>query len=51
MLRHMDISNDLIEKLMWNITSTDSFKEEMHGDMFKEISKFLFIYCIWSLSN
>ena len=47
----MDISNDLVEKLMFDITNTGSFREDQHSELFKEVSKFLFLYCVWSQSN
>ena len=51
MLRHMDIANDLVHELMMTIMSSGMFRKELHGDMFKEIMRFLFMYCIGNLSN
>ncbi len=40
----MDVADDLVEKLMHRIISTGSFRKDWHGDMFKEVSRFLFMY-------
>jgi hypothetical protein len=51
MLRHMGITNDLIQDLMEKIIDTAFFKEEYHVELFKEVSRFLFMYCYGNLEN
>ena len=51
MLRHMGITNDLILELMEKIIDTGFFKEEYHVELFKEVSRFLFMYCFGNLEN
>lgn len=51
MLRHMDISEDLVDKLMNRIITNGTFRKDWHSDMFKEVSRFLFMYSFGNLSN
>jgi hypothetical protein len=51
MLRHIGISKDLVEDLMEKIIDTGSFKKEIHVDLYKEVSRFMFMYCYGNLSN
>jgi hypothetical protein len=47
MLRHLDIANDLINKLMKNLY----YRELEHFSVFKEISNFLFMYSYKNPNN
>ncbi len=47
----MGITNDLIQDLMEKIIDTAFFKEEYHVELFKEVSRFLFMYCYGNLEN
>lgn len=51
MLRHMDIANDLVEVLMKRVVSIGGFNKDQHSDLFKEVSKFLFMYCVGNQAN
>ena len=51
MLRHMGITYDLIQDLMEKIIDTAFFKEEYHVELFKEVSRFLFMYCYGNVEN
>lgn len=51
MLRHMDIANDLIDGLLKRVIESELYRKELHGEMFKEVCKFLFMYSFGSLSN
>lgn len=51
MLRHMNVYKDLIEELMQKVVFANFFKKEYHVDLFKEVCRFLFIYCYRNLSN
>lgn len=51
MLRHIDISNDLVEELLAKIVNNGTFSEELHPEMFKEVSRFLFMYCYDNPAN
>lgn len=44
MLRHMNVSNDLINLLLHRILESGFYSKELHYDMFKEVARFLFIY-------
>lgn len=41
----MDIANDLVESLMKRVVEVGGFSSDQHSDLFKEVSKFLFMYC------
>lgn len=47
MLRHIDIMNDLINKLMKNVY----FRENDHYVLFSEITKFLFAFSYQNSNN
>ena len=51
MLRHMDISEDLADKLMYRIIASGSYRKDWHGQMFKEATNFLFMYSYENFSN
>lgn len=47
----MGITYDLIQDLMEKIIDTAFFKEEYHVELFKEVSRFLFMYCYGNVEN
>ena len=51
MLRHMDISDNLIELLLLRILESGAYTKEIHFYMFTEVSRFLFMYCLGNESN
>lgn len=51
MLKHMDIADDLIDKLMKTVVQSGSFRKDWHSEMFREVSRFLFMYSFANPSN
>jgi hypothetical protein len=51
MLRHMNISNDLLDNLVKRIIDTDMFRKDYHSNLFKEVSRFLCMYTYGNISN
>ena len=47
MLRHMNVSNDLINQLLHRILESGFYSKELHYDMFNEVARYLFI-CAFS---
>ena len=44
MLRHIDISNALVEELLVKIVIQITFKEKIQPEIFKELFRILFMY-------
>lgn len=51
MLRHMGITKDIIAELMEKIIDYGFFKKESHVDLYKEVARFLFMFCYANLNN
>jgi len=49
--RHLDLARDLVENLMMRIVDGGMFRKDQHGLLFKEVTRFLFIYSCGNLSS
>lgn len=47
----MDIAEDLVKLLLKRVVSSGLFQKDRHGEMFKEVARFLFMYSFGSLCN
>lgn len=47
----MDIAEDLVKLLLKRVVASGLFQKDKHGEMFKEVCKFLFMYSFGSLCN